>query len=132
DIAALDITGFFEALLKGAQPVCGEFTWLRPNVTDHRRRRLLRPRRQRPRGRCTTNKRDELAALHLWHHSITSSGRARSAGCTTSPSNRAACRLMTSSNLIACTTGKSAGLAPLRMRRAYSPTWRYMSEMLVP
>jgi hypothetical protein len=31
DIAALDITGFFQPLLKGAQPICGEFTWLRPN-----------------------------------------------------------------------------------------------------
>jgi hypothetical protein len=32
------------------------------------------------------------------------------------PSMRAVCALMTSSNLADCTTGKSAGLAPLRMR----------------
>jgi hypothetical protein len=36
---------------------------------DHRHRVLLRPRHERPRSRCTTNKRDELAPFH----SITSS-----------------------------------------------------------
>jgi hypothetical protein len=28
----------------------------------------------------------------------------------------AVCRLMTNSNLVGCTTGRSVGLAPLRMR----------------
>src|SRR5262249_12274733 len=72
---------------------------------------LLRPRRERPRGRRAAEQRDELAAVA---HSITSSARARSSGDTSSPSAFAVCRLMTNSNLVDCTTGKSAGLAPLR------------------
>src|SRR4029077_10039742 len=37
---------------------------------------LLPPRRERPRGRCAAEKRDERAAPHLRGHSITSSARA--------------------------------------------------------
>src|SRR6266516_721296 len=43
--------------------------------SDYRHRHLLRPRRERPRGRCAAEQRDELAARH---HSITSSARASS------------------------------------------------------
>jgi len=49
-------------------------------------------------------------------HSITSSARARSVGGISRPSILAVSALMTSSNLLACTTGRSAGFAPLRMR----------------
>jgi hypothetical protein len=53
----------------------------------------------------------------IWSdYSITSSARASSVGGTSRPSIRAVWALMTSSNLLACTTGRSAGLAPLRMR----------------
>jgi hypothetical protein len=45
---------------------------------DHRHRRLLRARRERPRGRRAAEKRDELAAVH----SITSSARASTLGGT--------------------------------------------------
>src|SRR5215475_2017934 len=41
-----------------------------------------------------------------------------SVGGTVRPSIRAVAVLITSSNLVACTTGKSAGFAPLRMRPA--------------
>src|SRR5262249_15167278 len=34
--------------------------------TDHRHRRLLRPCRERPRSRRAAEKRDELAAFHVW------------------------------------------------------------------
>jgi transposase len=47
--------------------------------------------------------------------SITSSAMASSVGGTSRPSVLAVLRLMTSSNLVACTTGKSAGLSPLRI-----------------
>src|SRR5262249_23151850 len=73
---------------------------------------LLRPRRERPRRRAA-EKRYEGAALH---HSITSSARASSVGGTSRPSALAVGRLMTSSNLVGCTTGRSAGFSPLRMR----------------
>src|SRR5262249_14839052 len=54
---------------------------------------------------------DELALVH----SITSSARASSVGGTARPSACAVLRLMTSSNLVGCTTGRSAGLVPLRI-----------------
>src|SRR5262249_56697143 len=73
--------------------------------------RLLCPRAERPSGRAGQRS-DERAALH----SITSSATASSEGGTVIPSVRAVCALMTSSNLLDCTTGRSAGFAPLRMR----------------
>src|SRR5262249_51867318 len=72
---------------------------------------LLRPRRQRPRRRAA-EQRDELAALH---HSITLSARASSVAGTSMPSARAVTRLITKSNLVGCSTGRSAGSAPRRI-----------------
>src|SRR6516165_6590154 len=74
---------------------------------------FLRARRERPRGR-TAEQRNELATLH----SITSSAVASSLSGTVRPSILAVEALMTSSNLLDCTTGKSAGFAPLRIRPA--------------
>src|SRR5215468_1578353 len=79
----------------------------------HAKRRGLRPCRC-----CAAEQRDEVAPLH----SITSSARASSVGGTSRPSAFAAWRLMTSSNLLDCTTGRSAGLVPFKMRAAYVPT----------
>ena len=53
------------------------------------------------------------------HHSITSSARASSVGGTSRPSTFAVCRLMTSSYLVGCCTGKSLVLVPRRMRSTY-------------
>src|SRR5262249_60782072 len=53
---------------------------------DHRHRRLLRPRRERPRGYRAAEQHDELAAVHCCNHSITSSARASSVGGILSPS----------------------------------------------
>src|SRR5215475_14543279 len=49
------------------------------------------------------------------HHSITSSARASSIGEISMPSAFAVIRLMTRSNLVGCSTGRSAGLAPRRI-----------------
>jgi hypothetical protein len=57
-------------------------------------------------------------AVHATIYSITSSARASSVGGTVRPSILAVSWLMTSSNFDDCTTGSSAGLAPLRMRPA--------------
>src|SRR5262249_23849561 len=57
--------------------------------------------------------RDELAPPD---HSITSSARASNIGGTSRPRAFAVLRLMTSSNLTGACTGRSAGLAPRRMR----------------
>src|SRR6516165_7911245 len=73
--------------------------------------RLLRARRERPRCRRAAKKRDELAA----RHSITSSASCWRCKGTSMPSALAVCRLMTNSNLVDCTTGRSAGFEPWRI-----------------
>src|ERR1700731_4639733 len=60
------------------------------------------------------SRRTPEAAIRL-PHSITSSARARIDGGTVSPSALAVLRLTTSSNVVGCCTGRSAGLAPLRI-----------------
>ena len=55
------------------------------------------------------------AALEVRIHSITSSAKAISLSGILRPSALAVVRLMTSSNLVGCTTGRSAGLVPLRI-----------------
>jgi len=74
---------------------------------DHRHRRLLRIRRVRPRRRAA-EQRDELPPFH----SITSSASESTSGGMESPSALAVLRLITSSNLVDCSTGRSEGLAP--------------------
>src|SRR5262245_17669081 len=65
---------------------------------------LLRPRRERPRGRAA-EQRDELASAD---HSITSSAVASNEGGTVRPRVLAVCWLMTNSNLEDCITGQQA------------------------
>ena len=72
---------------------------------------LLRAQTASSTRRRAAEKRDELAPPH----SITSSAIESSAGGTSMPSARAVCRLMTNSNLVDCSTGRSAGFAPLRI-----------------
>src|SRR5215469_483234 len=50
------------------------------------------------------------------HHSITTSAATSSLSGTVRPSALAVLRLMTSSNLVGWTTGRSAAFSPLRMR----------------
>jgi hypothetical protein len=62
----------------------------------------------------------DIAGLPRWAmtgrqvHSISSSARPISVFGTMMPSASAVLRLMTNSNLVACTTGNSAGFSPLR------------------
>ena len=64
--------------------------------------------------RCAISR---LMRRSKWHsYSITSSARVSSEGGTVRPSALAVLRLMASSNLVGCVTGRSAGLAPPRMR----------------
>ena len=65
-------------------------------------------RRERPRSR-TAEQGDELAPSH----SITSSARRRKDSGIFSPIALAVVRLMTSSNLVGCKTGRSAGFFAL-------------------
>src|SRR5215813_10569710 len=73
---------------------------------------FLRARRERPRGYRAAKQRDELATLH----SITSSASCWRCKGTSRPSALAVLRLVTSSNLVGCMTGRSAGFSPLRIR----------------
>src|SRR5215470_11040187 len=75
---------------------------------------LLRARRERPSGR--TDERDERAPSY---HSITSSARASTVVGMSMPSALAVLRLITSSNLVGCSTGRSAG-SPFRILSTYA------------
>src|SRR5438445_12700734 len=64
-------------------------------------------------GGAAEQRDEQLASVA---HSITSSAMlSRDAG-TVRPSILAVCTLMTNSRLVDCSTGRSVGLAPLRMR----------------
>jgi hypothetical protein len=71
---------------------------------------LLRARHEWPRSR-SAEQRYELAPVH----SITSSARLSSDGGTSRPSALAVLRLITSSNFVGRSIGRSPGLAPLRI-----------------
>src|SRR5262245_51774923 len=81
------------------------------NANEARLLALLRAHRERPRGSRAADERDELAALH----SITSSARSRIAVGSSSPIALAVLRLMTNSNFVACSIGKSPAFAPFRI-----------------
>src|SRR5215471_8307804 len=72
--------------------------------------RLLRPSRHRPRRRAA-EQRDECAPLH----SITSSASESRLSESLTPSDFAVLTLMTNSNFVVSVTGRSLGLAPLRI-----------------
>src|SRR6516225_7820543 len=111
NILAFDESVVLEALSKCAAPLVG-FNQPGTKKSNHRHRRLLRDRHQRP-SRRSAQKRDELAATN---HSITWSAIASNDGGTVRPSVLAVCRLMISSNLVGRMTRRSAGFSPLRMR----------------
>src|SRR6266496_3168235 len=74
-------------------------------------------------GLAPTGKRRLVTAhTHMRHsanpYSITSSARASSKGGTVKPSALAVLRLITSSNLVGCNTGRSVGLTPFNIRPA--------------
>ncbi len=71
---------------------------------------LLRACRKRPCGRRGAENRDELATPH----SITSSAVASSGAGMLRPIVFAALRLITNSNFVGSSTGRSAGFTPLR------------------
>src|SRR5262249_16725377 len=119
NVLTLDKAYFLDTRAERSDVVVGPpLKWRRTTgeKPNHRHRRLLRARRERPCG-SAAEKRDELAPLH----SITSSASASSLSGTSSPSALAVARLMTRSILVASSTGMSAGFAPLRIRPAEVP-----------
>src|SRR5215472_4569372 len=67
-ILALDVAGFTKALAECGQKACtiGKERPRAAEKPDHRHRRLLRARRERP-GRRAAEQRDELAPFHVEH-----------------------------------------------------------------
>src|SRR5262249_11975515 len=65
-------------------------------------------------------------------HPTTSTARARSGGASSRPERLAGLRVITSSNLVGCSTGRSTGLAPFRILSTYAALRRYRSRKLVP
>src|SRR5262245_19436803 len=69
---------------------------------------------------CPLSAKTELMHRSKQHlHSTTSSATSRNSRLIVSPSSLAAFRLITSSNLIGCSTGNSAGFAPFRILSPY-------------
>src|SRR5262249_55349428 len=94
---------------------------------DHRHRWLLRACRERPRG-CAAEERDEVTSFH----SITSSARSKVAVGTSRPSALAALRLRMNWNFDARSIGRSAGLAPLRIRSTKEAARRKVATKSTP
>src|SRR5262249_40107706 len=88
-IPALVITGSTEAATECLHKVCCCAGRRGVHVANDGHSRLLCPRRERPRSRRATEKRDELAPLYRYNHSITSSARASSVAGISRPSVRA-------------------------------------------
>jgi hypothetical protein len=108
--------------LWGATKIHGELLKLGIKVAQSTVSIYMVPRRDRPLQTWKTflrNHMEGIASIDLFvvptiafqQLSITSSARASSVAGTSRPSALAVGRLMTSSNLLACTTGRSAGLA---------------------
>src|SRR5262249_11883624 len=130
ECSAVGPSQLFECLAKGRMAsarlgVIGEGIG---HIDKPRDARLLRTRGERPRGNRAANQRDERASVH----SITSSARRRKASGIFSPSTLAVVRLTTRSNLVGCSTGRSAGFAPRRILSTYSAARRKRSGKFGP
>src|SRR5262245_16357374 len=79
-------------------------------------------------GRRAAEKLDELAAPH----SIALSARTKNVSEIARSSVLAVLRLTMSSNFVGCSIGRSAGLAPLRMRSTKYAARRYRLRMFTP
>src|SRR5262249_53161410 len=121
DVPTIDVAGFLQALAERGYEMRSVGERRAAEESDYRHRRLLRARRERPRCSRAAEERDELASLD---HSITSSASASTLSGRARPRAFAALRLITSSNFVGNSTGRSAGFAPLRMRPAYTPARR--------
>src|SRR5262249_10912572 len=168
-----------QAFAERRHQVPGVGKGLAAEETDHRHRRLLRARAERPTGRRAGEERDERAALQAsWPgrtaacnaavlirdrpmlgvlngpgsaahhfvlrcardtshcaaapHSITSSARKSSEVGSSMPIALAVLRLTMSSNLFGCSTGSSAGVAPLRILATNSASRRKSDSTSTP
>ena len=82
---------------------------------------------------CSLSANSELMQCSNWdRYSITSSVIRRNSRVIVSPSSFAVFKLMTSSNLVGCSTGSSEGLAPLRILSTNGAAARNKSAKFAP
>src|SRR5262249_4727121 len=93
-ILAFDITRFLQTLAERPDLLPQRSGRSGIEEADHGHRRLLRARRERPRNCRAAEQSDELAALDVCAHSITSSARPDRGSGTVMPSSLAVLRLM--------------------------------------
>src|SRR5262249_10631700 len=127
DVAPVDKAGLAQALAKRSHYVIKRRRRCVAKEADDRYRRLLRPHRKRP--SCSSAEQgDELATSRP----ITASASESRLWGLLPPSAFAVFRLTTTSNLVTCCTGRSAGFVPWRMRTTKSLACRYVPVRLVP
>src|SRR5262249_37523374 len=112
DVLAINPAGLGKSLAESRNHGGARLGRAAMQIADKRGSRLLRPCRERPSRGRPAEQSDELAPPD---HSITSSARSRIDVGNSTPSALAVWRLMTSSNFVACSTGKSPAFAPLRI-----------------
>src|SRR5437763_6944927 len=111
-VLALDITEIAQARPEGLDTALRSSSGTETQKSDPPNSAgLLGARDQGPCRQYSAAEQQQIAPVH----SMTSSARASSDCGTVSPSAFAVLRLMTNSNLVGCSTGRSAGLAPLRI-----------------
>src|SRR6266568_5162033 len=126
DVLAFEIADLAQTLAKRLENRC-RLGW-RPcaQPSNHGQCRLLRARYERPRR--PTDKCDELASPH----SITSSAATSMFCGSVTLSAFAVLRLIANSNFVGCSTGRSAGLAPLRILATNSAVRRCITSWSTP
>jgi hypothetical protein len=119
NVFPLGVTGFAWTVVETGKIVRHAVGRSAVEKSDHRHRRLLRTRRQRHARRAND-------------YSTRSSAVASRVGGTVMPIAFAVFRLMTSSNLFGCSTGKSPGLSPLSILSTTPAARRHKSLLSGP
>src|SRR5262249_35116776 len=132
-VCAFDKAAFAQAAAKRLLERWGRDLPSSGEITDHRHRSLLRPRRQRPRRRRGADEREEGAAGHGGpRRSITPSARTRNVSGIVRPIALAVVKLTTRSNRVGCSTGMSAGFVPRSILSTSSAERRKRSAWFGP
>src|SRR5262249_14218521 len=108
-ISPINVAGLTKSLAERGHPARVGAWGPTAQPSDQGHRRLLRPRRDRPRRRAAEQS-NELAALH----SITLSARSTIDDGTSKPIAFAACRLIANSNVVGCSIGTLLTFSPLK------------------
>src|SRR5262249_29906980 len=119
-VLALDVADLLYALAELAHAVRQPVRRPAVEKSDHRHRRLLRARRERPRRRRAAEQCDERASFH----SISASARTKNVSGIVRPMALAVLRLTANSNFVGCSMGKSFGCQPCNILCTNFALWR--------